>query len=219
MAGVSSALAATDRPWWIAGGLALSLFVGREIRPHHDIDVVILEDDATAIRRALASWDVRAAVGWTGTPRASRRLLRAWPAEKPRPLDTSAFWCRPSVTDRWVFELLVNPHTDRRWEFKRDRALSRPLSEIGLDRDGIPYIVPEIVLLHKATSGEITEQDTSDLAAVMDFMTRFQKHWLAQAITRFAPNHPWLAALERGTPSVVPNTRSTTSTSRHSPSS
>jgi len=27
-------------PWWIAGGVALDLFVGRTTRPHDDIDVL-----------------------------------------------------------------------------------------------------------------------------------------------------------------------------------
>lgn len=192
---VNTVLARIDKPWWIAGGIALSLFVGRQIRPHHDVDVVILDRDATVFRNALASWDVRAAIGWTGPPRDSRRILRPWPADECRPRDTSAFWCRPTADDRWNFELLINPETDGRWEFKRDRALSRPLSEIGSIRDGIPFLMPELVLLHKATSSPVSEQDTADLSAVLSSMTSSQKLWLAQAIARFGPGHPWLARL------------------------
>ena len=28
--------------WWVAGGWALDLFLGRMTRPHHDVDVAIL---------------------------------------------------------------------------------------------------------------------------------------------------------------------------------
>ncbi len=192
---VHAALAQVGRPWWIAGGLALSLFADREIRPHHDVDVVILDRHATEFRRALASWDVRAAIGWSGPPRASRRILRPWPSNEPRPQDTSAFWCRPAPGDPWRFELLINPATDGRWEFKRDRSLTRPLAEIGSTRDGTPFLMPELVLLHKATSSPVTARDTADLSAVLSSMAPSQRLWLAQAITRFSPDHPWLARL------------------------
>lgn len=190
---VQAALDPVGRPWWIAGGVALSLFLGRTLRPHHDVDVVILDRDATAFREALGAWDIRAGIGWQGAARASKRVLRPWPAGDPLPRDTSAFWCRPAVTDRWRFELLVNPASDERWLFKRDPTLTRPLSEIGATRNGTPYLLPEIVLLHKATSSPITAQDTADFATVAPAMTSSQRSWLAAAIARSSPSHPWLA--------------------------
>ena len=30
-------------PWWIAGGWAIDLYLGRQTRPHEDIDVLIQE--------------------------------------------------------------------------------------------------------------------------------------------------------------------------------
>lgn len=189
---VHAALDPAGRPWWIAGGMALSLFLDRPIRPHHDLDVVILERDAAAFREALASWDVRTGIGWEGAPRASRRVMRPWPAGDPLPRDKSAFWCRPTTDDRWRFELLVNPASDERWVFKRDPTLTRPLSEIGATRNGTPYLLPEIALLHKATSSPITEQDAADFAAVAPAMTRSQQSWLAGAIARSHSTHTWL---------------------------
>jgi Aminoglycoside-2''-adenylyltransferase len=37
-------------PWWIAGGWAIDLFLGRQTRRHEDIDVLILRQDCHAAR-------------------------------------------------------------------------------------------------------------------------------------------------------------------------
>ena len=39
--------------WGIAGGWAIDLFVGRQMRPHADIDVAILRDDQARLRDRL----------------------------------------------------------------------------------------------------------------------------------------------------------------------
>jgi hypothetical protein len=102
----------------------------------------------------------------------------------------------PSNAGRFVaFELLLNPADGSDWQFKRDLTITRPLTEIGLSRDGAPFLAPEIVLLHKATSGQITEQDSADLAAVLGYLSEPQRAWLAGAISRYAPAHPWLDSL------------------------
>lgn len=193
---VSAALSVVDKPWWIAGGVALDLFANRAIRSHHDVDVVIFAADATSFRRGLANWDIHAAIGWTGQPRESQRVLRRWPASDPLPKDTGAFWCRPSPNQPWCFELLVNPGSSDRWHFKRDARISRPVSEVSMSRNGLPFLAPEIVLLHKATSATITEQDTSDLLAVVDSMTLGQRSWLSKTISRISHGHPWLKHLD-----------------------
>ena len=40
-------------PWWIAGGLAIELFVGRALRPHADIDVLLLRKDQILARKCF----------------------------------------------------------------------------------------------------------------------------------------------------------------------
>ena len=44
-----------DVPWWcVAGGHAVELAVGRPLRPHSDIDVLLLRRDQLAAQHALA---------------------------------------------------------------------------------------------------------------------------------------------------------------------
>src|SRR5438093_12824171 len=44
------------RPWYIAGGWAIDIFLGRETREHDDIDVAVLRNDQAKLRTHLAAW-------------------------------------------------------------------------------------------------------------------------------------------------------------------
>src|SRR5437879_2827606 len=51
-------------PWWIAGGWAIDLFIGRQTRPHADTDVLLLRQDQLAAQALLAhrgGWQLFAA--------------------------------------------------------------------------------------------------------------------------------------------------------------
>lgn len=54
-------LAPMDRPWWIAGGWAIDLHLGRTTREHGDIDVLILREDQLVLQQVLDGWDLHAA--------------------------------------------------------------------------------------------------------------------------------------------------------------
>jgi hypothetical protein len=46
-------------PWWICGGWALDLFLGRNTRRHVDLDVALLRRDQHVLFRHLGGWDLR----------------------------------------------------------------------------------------------------------------------------------------------------------------
>lgn len=52
--GVAALFAQADFPWWIAGGYAIELAVGRELRPHGDLDVLVLRRDQARVHALLA---------------------------------------------------------------------------------------------------------------------------------------------------------------------
>jgi hypothetical protein len=45
-------------PWWIAGGWALDLFLGRQFREHGDLDVGVLRRDSPQLLAALSNWEI-----------------------------------------------------------------------------------------------------------------------------------------------------------------
>ena len=61
-------LAAVGVPWWIAGGWALDLHLGRQTRPHADLDVGLLRADQQAVFEALADWELFVACDGTLRP-------------------------------------------------------------------------------------------------------------------------------------------------------
>ena len=47
---LAALLAPVDAPWWIAGGQAIDLWLGRQTRPHLDLDVQVLRRDQHRFR-------------------------------------------------------------------------------------------------------------------------------------------------------------------------
>lgn len=189
---VADALSDVHASYWICAGLGLDLFVGWETRSHHDADVAILRSDQSAFRSHLEGWDLCVAIGWQD----GARVVVEWPPGELVPEAEGAVWCRPAKTGPWMFELLLNDGRDGWWHFKRNPGIQLPIDAIGAERDGIPFLNPEIILLHKATSVSYDTGDGQDFETVLPFMSENQKKWLARALATSHPNHPWLERLE-----------------------
>ncbi|MGW4562039.1 nucleotidyltransferase domain-containing protein [Streptomyces sp. NPDC004561] len=80
--------AGADFPWWIAGGYAIELAVGRELRPHGDLDVLVLRRDQPLAREMLSDWDMHVA----DPPGAGR--FRPWRPGETLEVPLHDIWCR-----------------------------------------------------------------------------------------------------------------------------
>lgn len=181
-ADVAPVLHGLGTPWWICGGWALDLFLGRETRRHDDLDVAVLRRDQPALFRHLEDWDLRYA-----TP---EHALEPWDGRHLEP-PIHGIWARRSSEAHapWTCEFLLNEHTDRAWIFRRNAAVTRSLDEVGAERDGLPFLRPEVVLLFKA--GELSPKNEADFAAVRPHLTETASHWLRQALEVIDSRHPW----------------------------
>ena len=188
---VARALSGAGAPYWICAGLGLDLFVGRETRPHHDADVAILRRDQSLFQGHLGGWDLSIAIGWQD----GARMVVGWERGARVPDSEGAIWCRPVSSGPWMFELLLNEESDGWWLFKRNPQIRLPLDSIGSERDGIPFMNPEIILLHKATSVNYDVGDDQDFETVLPFMSVHQRGWLAESLAASHPKHPWLRNL------------------------
>jgi aminoglycoside-2''-adenylyltransferase len=144
------------RPWWVGGGWALDLFLGRETRQHADLDVVVFRADQEHAFTYFEGWDLRIAHQGELTPWRGERLE----------LPVHTVWGRSSTDGLWELELFLMESDGSRWQFRRDPQITLELERVGLDRDGIPYLAPEIALLYKAK--EPRSYDEADFAAVVD---------------------------------------------------
>ncbi len=59
---VLSLLAGFGMPWWVAGGWAVDLFIGRLTRPHKDIEIAVFRHDQLVLQEHLAGWSLRKVV-------------------------------------------------------------------------------------------------------------------------------------------------------------
>jgi hypothetical protein len=166
IAELPDALRRFEGPWWIGGGWAADLFLGRETREHADIDVVVLRRDRPQLERALDGRDVTV-IG--------ERQLRVAGGDGG-------------------FDVLLDDADGDDWIFRRDQRVRRPLREIRLVREGLPILAPELVLLFKAKGPGA--KDEADRALLTPRLDRVGRAWLAAALRTAHPGHPWLEGLE-----------------------
>lgn len=167
-----------DAPWWIAGGWSLDLFLGRQLRPHKDLDVAVLRRDQRCVFDALPGWEL--AVAHDGA-------LEPWDGSL-LPADRHALWARPCGAERWQLEVVLDEADGETWRYRRDARVTRPLASLGPVGGALP---PEVVLLYKAKlPGQ--ERDWVVVAPRLDDPARA---WLADAVATAHPKSPYRGRL------------------------
>ncbi len=175
--------------WWIAGGWAIDLFLDRTTRDHADTDVLVLRRDQVRVCLNFlnAGWDLWA----VDRPDHLRPLKR----DETVPSSVNDIWCRPDRRSAWALQLMLGESEGKSWIYRRDREVSLPLSEVGLHTpDAVPYVAPQIELLFKSRSPR--PRDEADFTLAMTELSPPARRWLALAITRADPEHPWLKRLQ-----------------------
>lgn len=173
-------------PWWIAGGYAIELFLGRAIRSHGDIDVLLLRRDQQQIHQVLKDWDIQAADP-PGT-------LRPWQAEEWLPLGVQDIWCRERSDGPWRVQVMLDEADGDEWRSRRDARIRRPVSSLGLvTEQGVPFLAPEVQLFYK--SKRALPKDEIDFAAALPLLNPGARRWLDGALALTARSHRWRAAL------------------------
>jgi hypothetical protein len=175
-------------PWWVAGGYAIELAIGRSIRDHGDIDVMMLRRDQLHVQQALRDWE-----WWAADPPG---ILRPWiPRERLR-AGVHDIWCRRGPGEPWRIQVMLDESSDGEWVSRRNPGIRRPLTDIGkTSRDGIRYLTPEIQLFYKAKSPR--PKDEADFTAALPFLAPAQRRWLSDALTLAYGEHPWRERLSR----------------------
>ncbi|MER6991221.1 amino acid transporter [Saccharopolyspora hirsuta] len=183
---VRELLAEVGVPWWLAGGFAVELALGRSLREHGDIDVLVLRRDQLAVREALRGWEL-----WAADPPG---VLRPWRSGEVLPAGVCDVWCRPAADQPWRIQVVLDESDGDCWVSRRNPRLRRDVRSIGrTGSDGIPYLAPEILLFYKAK--DTRPKDEVDFAALLPLLGADQRRWLAGAIRDTFGDHPWLARI------------------------
>lgn len=166
--------------WWIGGGRALDLHLGRSWRAHGDTDVGVMRRDAPRAFEHLAGWDLHVAAAgrltqWFGEPLESTRKQ-------------NNVWCRRGPDEPWRLDLTIGEGTDREWVYRRDPTLRLPWTDAVLHaNDGaLSYLAPEVQLLFKSVNPR--PKDDLDAAHVIPDLDGDRRRRLAGWLP---VDHPW----------------------------
>jgi hypothetical protein len=176
------------RPWWVAGGWAIDLWLGEVTREHADLEIGLLRDDQLALRDHFSGWLVDRVVGdgplarWVELPTGER-------------VDLPEFQLRFRLpADGRVFEVFLNDLDAGEWVSRRHPTVRLPLGELVCRSPrGLPLIVPEVQLLYKAKYHR--EKDEHDFQLARSRLTLRQRSWLRRRLLEYHPGDPWLAGL------------------------
>lgn len=182
---VARRLSGVGVPWCVVGGFAIDLFLGRETRPHEDLEIVIARADFARVRAHLAGFALHA-VG--------DGEVRALAAGELPPADKHQNWVLDPRANAWRMDVMLEPGDADTWIFRRDeRIRAKRAQMVATTRDGIPYLGPQGVLLYKAKN--VRAKDERDFAAVVPQLGQPARDWLREAIALAHPGHAWIAGL------------------------
>jgi hypothetical protein len=171
--------------WIVSGGWALDLFIGRETREHGDLDLAIDSGAQGLLHEQLAGWRLDAP-GRHGRMRWSPGMRLEWPQYE--------ITARLRGHKPYRFHVILNELHGNTWRLPFYAGLERSAPHWYLrSDDGIPYVAPEIALLHK--NRRHLQKDEADLRAVLPLMGPSRRAWLRKALERYAPGDSWIGLL------------------------
>ncbi|WP_333772447.1 nucleotidyltransferase domain-containing protein [Streptomyces sp. IBSBF 3136] len=183
---IAQRLTGVSVPWCVVAGWALDLFRGAQSRPHGDLEIAVPAAQFAEIRGRFAEYEFDAVGSGRLWARAGATALAV----------TRQTWVRDPASGQFLFDVFREPHEGGTWIYRRDESLRLPYDAI-IERtpDGIPYLVPELVVLFKAKAPR--PKDHADFEGVLPLLTQARRDALGGWLTQMHPGHPWLARLAR----------------------
>lgn len=164
-------------PWWVAGGWAVDLFLGRQTRHHKDIEIAI----ARADQQHLLPLPNLAGIEYV-----ENREKKTWRGQKLE-LPIHELYLR--FYGGQEVEVLLNELEDGDWVYRRNPAVRLPVAKFPERR-----LPPEIALLYKSKNPR--PEDEQDFEAAAPLLGAAERTWLSEAIARDYASHPWLPKLK-----------------------
>ena len=208
-------------PYYVCGGFALELFVGKTMRAHSDLDISVFYENKRDVVALLQNngWSVYKRVFEPGslgavTPIADAndsKLDEIWTIWGIKPGSHLVPKLRESETDLYDFDILSHEQTDFNFiEIVLDRkdgdnficgrgeGITRKLDKAILSSNGVPYMAPEVVLFLKSpqvyTTHEIHREKTpADFKTVLPLLPDENRQWLISSLEKAYPDgYDWL---------------------------
>ena len=176
--------------WWVAGGYAIELFVGRSIRSHGDTDILIKRGDQSTVQEYLSAWQLYHAT-YPG--------LRRWRSGEILTGRYHDIWCRPDSASPWRLQIMLLDTEGDEWLFRNDPTIRGSVDKMSRAASATRYLSPEIQLLYKAKP-QTLEKDQIDFEAAAPLLDEAGRMWLLENIRkRFVSGHEWIEVLQGST--------------------
>ncbi len=174
-------------PWHISSGWALDLFTQTPSRYHDDIDIIIQRQHQLELQKKLREndWDLHYVVSGQ---------YRYWQDGIKVPDEAHQIH---GFKANHLTDILLEPDRTDQWVYRRNPEIKKALDLAFKQRNDIPYLSPELVLLFKATirNGNIRNKDQKDFDYVLPYLDNEQKTWLRHALELENDTHPWIEKL------------------------
>ncbi|WP_161606344.1 nucleotidyltransferase domain-containing protein [Microlunatus speluncae] len=187
-----------DREWYVCGGWATDLLLGRQTRDHLDVDLVVWQHDQATLRSHLEGWQLlghdNAVAGdcpdqWDG-----RRL------EPPAHIHANTPTMAGTELDIQICELAGDE-----WVLATEPRITLPRSACRGEAawGDLPVVSAAIIVYYKAIPPRWRTDprparrphDEADFLALLPTLSRSQRSWLRHAIAADQPDHDWLRRL------------------------
>lgn len=173
--------------WAVGGGYAVEQFLGKAIRAHEDMDIVIFRDEQLVVQAWLKDWRLYAADP-PGT-------LREWRDGEVLPKGIHDIWAHRPEVEAWQFQFMVAEVEGDEWFSRRDPRVRGKRAALFEEYNGVRCVRIEAQLLYKAKGRR--PKDVLDFHAAAPRMTAEARGWLRDNLMLLYPEgHPWLDVLK-----------------------
>jgi aminoglycoside-2''-adenylyltransferase len=170
----------------LAGGYAVEQFLGKSIREHGDLDIVVFRDSQIQVQRWLRDWQLYAA----DPP----KQLRPWLADEYLPFGIHDIWCHKINAHAWQLQIMLAEVEGDEWFSRRDQRVRGRRDDLFANYNYTPCVKVEVQLLFKARG--LRPKDHLDFQACLPFMSANAKQWLSNQLRlSFPEGHVWLNSL------------------------
>jgi hypothetical protein len=174
--------------WGLAGGYAVEQFVGKPIRTHGDLDVIVFRDKQHLVQQWLKDWHLYAAEP-PGT-------LRPWATNEYLPYGIHDIWGHQRNATAWQLQIMVAEAEGSEWFSRRNRLIRGQRSDLLAVYQDIPCVRIEVQLMYKAHR-HLPKDEIDFLQTSLPLLQPHAKEWLKDKLRLLYSNeHPWLVRLE-----------------------
>jgi len=182
---LAAKLSGVRADWYVVGGWALDLWLGKQTRNHEDLEFAVSPKTAPQVASCLSELQFFEAK--------SGKLVDYDPTH-PIPYECWQFWGADREHRCWRVDMMMERGTDDTWIYKRDPRLQQPrYRAIRTSKSGIRYLAPANVLLFKAK--QCRPKDQRDFDTCLPKLSGHDRACLREWLQMCHPNHKWLDQL------------------------